>query len=124
MHTRTIGALALAVWLTPATGSASAAPWLCTATDAQFCRAGRCTPIAATVAVTLDNDSGTYRRCAGSDCAEPERARVSAGSGYTLAELPGRGAFLRVVADSGEFVEVVTLGATVYVNTGRCALLQ
>lgn len=79
------------------------------------------------VSITIDLRGKTYRRCGDGSCDQYD-AVVSEAGATAIAELPGRGAFAKLVyagpTPGGvwmvDYSEVVSLGTTVLVTTGYC----
>ena len=94
------------------------------ACDAQGCRA---LEPGQAVSITIDFRGKTYRRCSDGSCDQYDAVVSEAGATAT-AELPGRGAFAKLVYSGPtpggawmvDYSEVVSLGTAVLVTTGYC----
>lgn len=85
----------------------------------RFCSAERLTKaIEQTAWMVLDFKEQSYQRCDVRGC--DRRALEVSRSGIFTVATAGDGTFLKALNDGGDFVDVATLGTSLFANFGRC----
>ena len=96
----------------------------CDITEKNYCEKGQgCRPVDAKVWNIIELDRETFSRCGRSGCDEYP-AHISRSGVFMIIDVPGRGVFAKQSIDGSSFVEVVTLGTTVYLSFGACSPTQ
>jgi hypothetical protein len=98
--------------------SERASRWRCDPVRTVVCSSDGCEDIKPTVWVVLDFKQQSYERCDGRGC--NARAMLASHGGIFTAATAGPSAFVKALNDGSDFVDVATLGTTLYANFGRC----
>ena len=92
--------------------------WNCTFSSKVQCEGERCAPSTPTIHLIIYPKYEVYQRCDKKGC-DDYRAQFTRSGAFLVAELPGRGAFVKI-SDDLAATEVVTLGHAVIVDRGQC----
>jgi hypothetical protein len=95
--------------------------WQCPIVTQYHCTAGGCRAVPPSVTIVLDFPARRYERCDAKGCGQHSLS-VATGGIYTTAS-PGPGAFLKVVNDGSDFVEVASSGTETFTGFGKCERL-
>jgi hypothetical protein len=114
---RSIGLACLAAAL--ATPAAGQGVFECRTMQKHSCVAGEgCKPVAATTWSVIDLARQTYARCDQKGC-DSYPASFSRSGVFTIVDVPRRGMIAKI-ADTGAFLEVVTIGMIALASHGEC----
>ena len=112
----------VAACITLFTGSPAAAQMLkCEISEKHFCEPGKdCVSIPSSIWNKIDLSKSTYSRCDKNGC-DDYQMRVSESGIYLNIVLPDRGGVIaKMTKDGPSFLEVATLGTSVYTSFGSC----
>ena len=93
--------------------------WKCVPKTSWFCNLDGCKKIKPSVYTILNFKTETYSRCSSSTCDE-HSLYARAGGMYTVAEVPGSGAFLKSLNNGESYVEALATGVSIIQNFGSC----
>jgi hypothetical protein len=79
-----------------------------------------CRRVEANTWYPIDTVRATVSRCDARGCDTYQAAASQSGAFINL-DVPGRGMLLKIASDGSNFVEVATLGLSVFVSFGVCA---
>jgi hypothetical protein len=96
--------------------------WRCPIVQQYHCTAGGCRAVPPSVTIVLDFPARRYKRCDAKGCGQHPLS-VATGGIYTTVT-PGPGAFLKVVNDGSDFVEVASSGTETVTGFGKCERAQ
>ena len=93
--------------------------WLCDPIRSFSCSLEGCDATEPKVWIKLAFSSSTYSRCDRSGC-DTYNMEYSKSGVYTIAELRGRGAFMKATNDGSEYSEVTSSGVGLFQHYGSC----
>lgn len=94
--------------------------WECSPSVRYVCTAEGCERKPSLVSVRLDLAEKTYARCDNKGC-DSYPMTFSTGGIFTTVSLPASGsAFLKIVNDGSQYIEVASVGLAVHQNFGAC----
>ncbi len=67
----------------------------------------------------VDLNAGTYSRCDSKGC-DTYDATITESGLFTIIELSGRGASMKLQSATGDFVDLATAGTSAFISHGKC----
>lgn len=111
---------AVAVLLVLKAVPATAEQLICRVHLKQLCeRDTECRRVEPNTWYPIDTVRGTVSRCDAGGC-DTYQAAASPSGVFINLDVPGRGMILKIASDGSSFVEVATLGLSVFVSFGAC----